>query len=276
MRTIARVPAIHFREIIDKTGVVQNPLYARLNRLKKMKLVKEKRTGNRRQFYVTDKGLQAIHEDGCAENEDFVEFLNSIPQGRKLIDEMEDLMIRRSVSDKPYPSTITIHHVNTGRQTVIKDPDKVKRYHLSTQMMEDQLYFAYLDKKQRHMIEQFEKLLSKRGKEEAVRSLQDYFREKLVKILYHMLLKYAEASTMPDKDKAGAYVVNGMQKVVSELVLTPNPYICIGEEAPLLVRHPDIVRRAIAGVARDMGIAEQLIDLLMNPKSVTEEEKPSM
>jgi len=276
MRTIARVPAIHFREIIDKTGVVQNPLYARLNRLKKMKLVKEKRTGNRRQFYVTDKGLQAIHEDGRAENEDFVKFLNSIPQGRKLIDEMEDLMIRRSVGDKPYPSTITIHDVNTSRQTIVRDPDKVKRYHLSTQTMEDHLYFAYLDKKQRQMIEQFEKLLSKRGKKEAVRSLQDYFREKLVKILYDMLLKYAEASTFPDKDKAGAYIVKGMQEVVSELVLTPNPYICIGEEAPLLVRHPDIVRRAIAGVARDMGIAEQLIDLLMSPESVTEEEKPSM
>ena len=91
MRALARIEALHVRGLMDATTLPQNPLYMRLDRLAKARLIKERRVGKHRMFSLTKKGYRATYEDGTQQGREFMEFLKESAYGKQLLETMTSL-----------------------------------------------------------------------------------------------------------------------------------------------------------------------------------------
>jgi len=89
MRVLASQPDSHFRDLMRRTGVAQNSLNQRLEKLKRAGYVREKRLRQQRQFCLTKKGYRGTYEDGTQQGKEFLEFLRQTAYGKQLLEHMD-------------------------------------------------------------------------------------------------------------------------------------------------------------------------------------------
>lgn len=100
-KTIAILKAIeaeketHFRGLMKATGVGQNALNPRINKLKRAGRVKERQVGQRRLFSLTAKGYQALKDHYAARGAEFQAFLQMTAEGRALLENMRGTQKRQ-------------------------------------------------------------------------------------------------------------------------------------------------------------------------------------
>lgn len=90
LKAIEAEKEIHFRGLIRATGMGQNALNPRINNLKQAGRVKERRVGQRRQFFLTAKGYQAVKDHYASRGADLIAFLQMTKEGKELLERISE------------------------------------------------------------------------------------------------------------------------------------------------------------------------------------------